>query len=139
MRTSLLIARADGDLGDFLQPLADDYGYRVETVRGGVQCIDSMRASRPDVLILERDLPWGGAEGVLTRMRDEHDIPMVPVVIVCDGPQKSSAAFKDLPVVFVIQELHTLAALVDCIEAAASLAEGIGRRNRDVLPMRPAV
>lgn len=44
-----------------------------------------MRSFRPDLLVLDPDLPWGQGEGVLSLMED-GDLPVVPVVIVSSRP-----------------------------------------------------
>lgn len=122
MRTSLLIASAEGELIEFAQPLADTYGYRVETAKGGVECLNLLRTFRPDVLIVEQNLPWGGAAGVIDRVRNEADLPKVPAVVICEAEAPDVAALEGTPVSFVLKRPLALTSLVDYIEAAVSFA-----------------
>src|SRR5437870_1316196 len=43
----------------------ESLAHQVSVVSGGVECLAQIHAQRPDLLILEAPLFWGGAEGVL--------------------------------------------------------------------------
>ena len=60
-------------------------GFEVATAADGLVCLDRLRQFRPDVLVLEPSLPWGGGDGVLTLMHEEADLPLVPVIILTSG------------------------------------------------------
>jgi len=60
-------------------------GFEVATVTNGLDCLAQLRWFHPDVLILEPDLPWGWGDGVLARMQDHTDVPLVPVIVVSAG------------------------------------------------------
>ena len=83
MTKSLLIACADKNRRDYCWLAAREYDYNVETVSSGLECLHHIRRWRPDVLVLEHYLPWGGGDGVLARMREEGLRSLVPVVLVC--------------------------------------------------------
>jgi DNA-binding response OmpR family regulator len=65
------------------------HGYEVAVCSDALACLELLRSFRPDLLVLNPDLPWGQGEGVLCLMRD-GDAPTVPVVLVSDrpGPQR---------------------------------------------------
>jgi CheY-like chemotaxis protein len=56
-------------------------GYVVATATGGLGCVTLFREFSPDVVILDTDLHWGGADGVLARLRSGGG-PCVPVVLL---------------------------------------------------------
>jgi DNA-binding NtrC family response regulator len=60
-------------------------GYLVAACSDALQCADLLRSFRPDLLVLDPDLPWGQGEGVLSLMAD-GDLPAVPVVVLTRGP-----------------------------------------------------
>lgn len=61
----------DGDEG-FLE-VAQDYpsncGHEVDIARNGLEAIASLRRGLPNVVVLERELLWGGSDGVRALMR----------------------------------------------------------------------
>ena len=56
------------------------------TARDGLACVAQLREFRPAVLVLDPALPWGWGDGVLARMREEADIPTVPVILLFTRP-----------------------------------------------------
>jgi len=68
--------------GDFLTR----DGFEVATARDGLDCVAKLRGFRPAVLVLDPALPWGWGDGVLARMREEADIPTVPVILLFTRP-----------------------------------------------------
>ena len=57
-------------------------GMTVATSPNGIDCVTTLRSFRPDLLVIEIDLPWSGAAGVLARMHEEHGLPKVPVIVM---------------------------------------------------------
>jgi DNA-binding response OmpR family regulator len=60
-------------------------GYIVAACGDALGCVDLVRSFRPDLLVLDPDLPWGQGEGVLSLM-DDGELPVVPVVLVSSRP-----------------------------------------------------
>lgn len=57
-------------------------GFVVQTTTSGLDCLARLRAFLPDLLVLDMDLPWGGGDGVLARLREECDLPQAPRVVL---------------------------------------------------------
>ena len=119
MRLSVLIAEGDSDLRDAYVDFFQRIGFRVETAAGGVECLERIRDGRPDVLLIDEDLNWGGAEGVLARLVEEASLPYVPVVMATGdrAPGELSAALG-LPATHCFRKPFRMHRLVDCIESA---------------------
>ena len=81
----------------------------VATASNGLDCLAALRQWKPDVLVLDPDLPWGSGMGILARM-GEGDVPPVPVVILTARPEKVLEA--DIP-------LRDYALLIKPLSAAA--------------------
>lgn len=58
------------------------HGLEVFTANDGLECLAELREHRPDVLVLDPDLLWGGGDGVLDRMTSEPDIPLAAVIVL---------------------------------------------------------
>ena len=46
-------------------------GFSARLTNSGIECVAVLRAFRPDVLVLDPNVPWGGGDGVLA-VRDEE-------------------------------------------------------------------
>jgi carbon storage regulator len=57
-------------------------GALVATATTGLECIESLRAAVPEVLVLELNLLWGGEDGVLSMIADEPSLRPHCVMIV---------------------------------------------------------
>jgi DNA-binding NtrC family response regulator len=65
-------------------------GLAVATAANALTCLDHLRRCVPDVLILEDELAWGGAAGILALMEDA-DAPTAPVVLLYHGDLPAAA------------------------------------------------
>jgi carbon storage regulator CsrA len=89
---SICVLIADTDeylLGTYREHLAQ-HGFDVITATGGVECVAKLRECVPDVLVLEPSIPWGGGDGVLAMMYEEPDVPLVPVIVLTYGRDRSA-------------------------------------------------
>lgn len=84
MERQLLIADADSFLSDIYRTYFTAHGYSVRVTAGGVECLTALRETTPDVLVLDTELKWGGADGVLAVMDEEERLASVPVVLLND-------------------------------------------------------
>jgi CheY-like chemotaxis protein len=55
----------------------------------GLECLQKLRASSWDVLVIEANLLWGGAEGVLALMADSSELRDTPVILIGAGASAS--------------------------------------------------
>lgn len=85
MAVRVLIADPDEYLLDSYRQYLERDGFEVFTAASGLECVARLRDQAPDVLILEPALPWGWGDGVLAMMRDELDVPRVPVIVLSYG------------------------------------------------------
>jgi DNA-binding response OmpR family regulator len=79
----VLIADGDRDLCVLYHAGLGRYGFEVTSAATGLECIARLKDSAPDVVVLEPALPWGQGEGILARMRENADVPCVPVILLC--------------------------------------------------------
>jgi DNA-binding response OmpR family regulator len=82
MSLRVLIADPDVPLLASYREVLSREGFEVATATNGLDCVAELRSFRPDVLVLEPDLPWGWGAGVLAAMREEYDVPLVPVLVL---------------------------------------------------------
>lgn len=78
----ILIADFDETYLEILQSYLWDHGYEAEFATSGMECVAVLKDFLPDVLLLERDLLWGGGDGVLDEMRKDPRLSNIPVVLI---------------------------------------------------------
>jgi DNA-binding response OmpR family regulator len=70
---------------ELLQCFLWDHGMEVEVAAGAPECRAILREFAPDVVIAERDLPWGGSHAVLAGMDDDPQLHKVPVILIANS------------------------------------------------------
>lgn len=91
MWQQLLISDADHHLSDLYHRFFRASGYAVRVANGGVECLTALRETRPNVHVLDAELKWGGADGVLTMMDEADGLSKSPIVLL-NEPNKEGAA-----------------------------------------------
>ncbi|VTS06479.1 response regulator [Tuwongella immobilis] len=73
------------------QAVLSQPGLQITVVANGLECLAAMRQHPYALMIVERDLPWGGAESVLDCLRlESRDIPEA-VLVLKPRPESESA------------------------------------------------
>jgi DNA-binding response OmpR family regulator len=65
-------------------------GYRVAFATDGIDCLRVLGEFHPDALVLDIDLLWGGADGVLEAMRAESENAAAVVMVIGSQANKSA-------------------------------------------------
>jgi DNA-binding response OmpR family regulator len=78
----VLIADPDESLLSWCREYLSRHGLEVATASSGLDCVAHLRSFAPDALVLEPELLWGGADGVLAMMEEDPSVPRVPVLIL---------------------------------------------------------
>ena len=75
----VLIADPEQALLDAYHDYLSRQGFEIETVTGGQECVERLCDWRPDVLVLEPDLPngWGNKILDLLRQNSESNVPVL--------------------------------------------------------------
>jgi DNA-binding NtrC family response regulator len=124
MRRSLLIADGDGAMCGVYQSYFSSAGYRVETVSDGMACMNRLRETCPDLLLLDHQLPWGGGDGVLACLREDKSIARVPVVLFADFiPIQEMSRLLIRPVIRCLEKRCSVQTLRYCVDSALALSD----------------
>lgn len=76
----LLVVEDDQDLQEFVRDLLTENGYTVSTASSGVEALESIGKSEPDLVLLDLKLPDISGEGVCVEIRKKH--PNLPVIML---------------------------------------------------------
>jgi len=120
MQLRLLFAVPDANVCEVYRRFFGEHGYDVETAHSGLECLDKMRGRNPSAIVLDRDLLWGGWEGILDWMRQEPAFQKLPVVLLTSRAMVAgSMEFRQPPIVYC-QKLEGLMLLLECIRVAVA-------------------
>jgi DNA-binding response OmpR family regulator len=121
MKPRLLIADSDADLCHVFQRFLTGQGYDVETVSDGLSCLEKVRRTSPDVLLLDRGLYWGGGDGVLAWLREEWAMSRPAVVLTATaGSLPDVPADTRPPVVRFLPKPFLLRDLLESLQTAVA-------------------
>jgi DNA-binding response OmpR family regulator len=130
MKSILLIAESDAELRDAYRTFLTGRGYDVETAADGLDCLEKLRRLTPAVCVLDRDLRWGGADGVLAWLREERTTSGVSVVLTATaGNLPDVAGDIEPPVVQLLPKPFGLAALLESVRGLLARAGRKGPFN----------
>jgi CheY-like chemotaxis protein len=119
----VLLATGDDRLRSAGRDHLTEQGCVVATAADGVECAARLREFAPDVVILDTDLLWGGADGVLAHLRAGGDT-RVPVVLLASPFVAWCESEQDVlpPVVGVLEKPVAVGSLLRAVRSA--VAEG---------------
>jgi DNA-binding response OmpR family regulator len=83
-RGRLLVVDDDRGILAFIREALADEGYEVQTVSSGEDAMRAVHRKRPDLILLDINLPGVDGWDVLSRLRDAAG-PQVPVVVMTAG------------------------------------------------------
>jgi DNA-binding response OmpR family regulator len=136
MKPMLLVAEGDRELREVYRTFLAERSYHVETAADGLECLDKLRRLSPTVLVLDRELHWGGGDGVLAWLREEGPTDGVSVVLTAtDDGRREVLGNARAPVVKVLPKPFALPTLLDSVRAAVAANRGEQRFDRN----RPTV
>jgi len=118
MKACVLIANTDEALCRSLRHLLSRRSYHVESAHDGLECLTKLRQTKPDLCLLDLNLPWGGGDGVLECLREEAANQPLPITILC-GLQTFDEIVDQLqpPVVRYMQKPVSLRAMFRALRA----------------------
>lgn len=80
MVNKVLVVEDDQSIQEFLKEYLLDNGYAVETSSDGVQALNSLKKSQPDLVLLDLGLPNVTGEAVCLEIRKKY--PDLPIIIL---------------------------------------------------------
>lgn len=121
-KTLVLLATGDDRLRSVSRHHLATHGFAVATAADGVECVTLIRELNPDVdvVVLDSDLLWGGADGVVAHLRARNIEPL-PVVLLTSRPADSHGRESpfDSPIVSVLGKPVPPEILLRAVRSAA--------------------
>lgn len=83
----ILVADHDASRREHLRHFFCRSGFLVAAASNGLDCLTEVMGLSPDVLIVAIEIPWGGGDGVIARLKDGLPIERHPLVLVMGSGQ----------------------------------------------------
>ncbi len=134
MNQLVLVTDADRRVADLFLKFLARLGYLTDGASDGIECLEKVRRFKPDVVVLDRELLWGGGDGVLECLSAEAQESRPAVVLTTratDGPAEHLTA----PVAACLQKPFGLSQLLKSIAAARQQRAGT-QRTHDTVGIR---
>jgi CheY-like chemotaxis protein len=80
--STILIADDDQTARRFLESLLNAEGYRVAVAQDGLEALERIQESRPDLCIVDFDMPRMNGLETCRRIKGTHETRLLPVILV---------------------------------------------------------
>src|SRR5690349_5901581 len=82
----ILVVDDDAPIILLMRSLLREYGFEPLTAMTGAEAIQSVRGRRPDLILLDRNMPGMSGDEVLQAFRAEPKVAEVPILILSGEP-----------------------------------------------------
>jgi len=131
-RHSVLVADDEEDVRFLLSRLLGDVGYEVHLAQDGLEALDRIEASKPDLMILDLMMPGLDGWGVLKRLEGHPNPPLVVLLTARGDPESFARGIRAGAAAYVTKpfRFHELIATVQGLLASDGKARAMHGERR---------
>ena len=78
----ILVVDDEPDVRNFLAACIEDAGFVVETAKDGVEALEKIEASPPDLMTLDMVMPRKSGIAVIRTLRENERYKSLPVIVI---------------------------------------------------------
>ena len=109
----VLLADRDEAFLEVAQCYLSDGGHEATIATNGLETVANLRRNLPDAVVLDRELLWGGCDGVLALMQQVPEWSEIPLILTStEAMPEDSDSVAVPPVVARLQKPYRLKELV---------------------------
>ena len=82
MPSRILIVDDDPDVTLFLSTILEDNGYATDQARNGLEALEIIRDSAPDLILLDLMMPQKSGISLLSDLRQDEALMNIPIIMV---------------------------------------------------------
>ncbi len=146
MNEKIMIALADISLASLLSKVLSEQGYVVSCVKNGQEALDGMRIQKPDLLLIDPELPGMNGYAVLSEKSLDRTLTKIPVIVISSSGSPlemhlipSTSSTKDFIVKTHIEPSEVLtkvASVFGRIFDPASISQDMDQKKPVVVPSK---
>ena len=115
----LLMADGDEAFLELAQRYLSDHGHEVNIATNGLESIASLHHDIPDAVVLQRELLWGGGDGVRAVMQQDPRWSEIPVILISDDVLPGeSCSTANAPLAAQLQKPYRIEDLLGHLQAS---------------------
>jgi DNA-binding response OmpR family regulator len=85
-RPVVLVVDDDGPILLLMRNILREFGFDAVVARSGNEAIDAVQTQRPDLILLDRNMPGMSGDEVLQKLRNTAGLDSTPVLILSGEP-----------------------------------------------------
>lgn len=88
MGSKILVVDDDKDIASWLKHALVYYGFNVSTAYDGLQCLEAVSNSIPDLILLDMMMPRMDGSTTIRKLREEDRSRHIPIIVLSANPPK---------------------------------------------------
>ncbi len=93
-RSRILVVDDEPDAVEFVRTVLEEAGYEVMAAANGVEGLEKARAEKPDLVVLDIQMPKKDGFSVFADMRKDPELKAVPVVMLTGVGDRTGIHFS---------------------------------------------
>ena len=98
MPKKILIIDDDPEIRSYLKDVFEDAGYATDSARDGVEGLEKVQVSPPDLIALDMDMPKRGGTMFYVKLRKEPILAEIPVIVITGVGPRTQELSRNVPV-----------------------------------------
>jgi CheY-like chemotaxis protein len=98
-KKNILVVDDEKDIVEFLKQLLEDNGYEVTPAYDGLEAMELVRESKPDLILLDLQMPEETGTGLYRKLQHKKEFKDIPVIVISGLAGSYLAVSKSVPVI----------------------------------------
>jgi CheY-like chemotaxis protein len=98
-KKKILVVDDERDIVEFLTQLLEDNGYEVASAYDGLQGMEMVKKSSPDLILLDLQMPEETGTGLYRKLHNKKEYKDIPVIVISGLAGNYLAVGKSVPVI----------------------------------------
>jgi two-component system, cell cycle response regulator DivK len=98
-KKNILVIDDEKDVTEFLKDLLEDNGYNVARASNGMEAMELVETSKPDLILLDLQMPEETGTGFYRKLHNRRELRDIPVIIVSGLAGRNIAVTKSVTVI----------------------------------------
>lgn len=98
-KKKILVVDDENDVVEFLTELLEDQGYRVSSASDGIEAMELIKKSKPDLILLDLQMPEETGTGLYRKLHHKKEYKDIPVIVVSGLAGSYVAVSRSVPVI----------------------------------------
>ena len=95
----ILVVDDEKDVVEFLTELLEDNGYQVSSAYDGIEAMELIEESKPDLILLDLQMPEETGTGLYRKLHHKKEYKDIPVIVISGLAGSYLAVSKSVPVI----------------------------------------